>query len=195
MDPMLILGFWQFLLTLLLGLFVKSLVPAYFAKKGENLATKEDIEEITKKVEAVRIEYAKLQHKSQFAFEKEFDILSEVWEALFDLQVTTMSLRPVFDTYDPAKSEEQRKQERLEKFVASYNAYAKIVMSRKPFYPNNIFTVLEKIRILALTESNEYKILSNQNRADYWDKAIKNQDAIIKCIDDVGELIRQRYSA
>ena len=40
-----------------LGLFTKNFFPSYMDKKGENLATKEDIEEITKKTEAVQQEF------------------------------------------------------------------------------------------------------------------------------------------
>jgi hypothetical protein len=39
-------------------MFVKSYFPSYLSKKAENLATKEDIAEITKRVEAVRSSYA-----------------------------------------------------------------------------------------------------------------------------------------
>lgn len=35
------------------GLFTKNYLPTYMDKKGENLATKEDVEEITKLTEKV----------------------------------------------------------------------------------------------------------------------------------------------
>ena len=41
------------------GLILRKHLPAYFQEKGKNLATKEDIEEITGKVEAVRAYYAR----------------------------------------------------------------------------------------------------------------------------------------
>jgi hypothetical protein len=41
------------------GLFIKSYLPAYFSEKGKNLATKEDIKEITNIVEQVKIELSK----------------------------------------------------------------------------------------------------------------------------------------
>lgn len=41
-------------------LILKYYVPGYLAEKGKNLATKEDVEEITKKVESVRTEHALL---------------------------------------------------------------------------------------------------------------------------------------
>lgn len=51
--------------TFVLALFVTGHLPAYFREKGKNLATKEDIEAITRTVEAVRAEYASdLQERS-----------------------------------------------------------------------------------------------------------------------------------
>ena len=41
-------------------LFIKSYIPSYLAEKGKNLATKEDIEIITEKVESVKTDYAKV---------------------------------------------------------------------------------------------------------------------------------------
>lgn len=41
-------------------LFIKSFIPAYLSEKAKNLASKEDIEAITKKVESVKSDYAHL---------------------------------------------------------------------------------------------------------------------------------------
>lgn len=41
-------------LIFLLGLFIKNYLPSYMNEKGKNLATKEDIQEITRKTEEVQ---------------------------------------------------------------------------------------------------------------------------------------------
>lgn len=41
-------------------LIVKNFLPSYLSEKGKNLATREDIEEITKRVEGVRTQYLSL---------------------------------------------------------------------------------------------------------------------------------------
>ena len=46
------------LALLALGLLLRRFLPSYFAKKGENLATKEDIAAITHEIEQVRVHYA-----------------------------------------------------------------------------------------------------------------------------------------
>ena len=53
----LILNIAVIVLIFLVGLFTKNYLPSYMDKKGENLATKEDIEEITRKTEEVQREF------------------------------------------------------------------------------------------------------------------------------------------
>ncbi len=48
----------QYVVLVCSALFLRSFLPAYVTRKGENLATKEDVEEITHKVERAKIEYA-----------------------------------------------------------------------------------------------------------------------------------------
>ena len=45
------------LFVFLLGLYIKHYLPSYFNEKGKNLATKEDIEDITRKTEEVQKEF------------------------------------------------------------------------------------------------------------------------------------------
>ena len=45
------------LIIFLIGLFAKNYLPSYMDKKGENLATKEDVREITELTEQVEKEF------------------------------------------------------------------------------------------------------------------------------------------
>ena len=47
----------EIILVFLLGLFIKNFLPSYMEEKGKNLATKEDIEAITRKTEEVQKEF------------------------------------------------------------------------------------------------------------------------------------------
>jgi len=47
----------------LLGLLLREFLPSYIREKGKNLATKEDIEAITRSVEAVKNDYSVLQEE------------------------------------------------------------------------------------------------------------------------------------
>ncbi|MEK3955283.1 hypothetical protein [Psychrobacillus sp. FSL K6-1464] len=60
-----ILGIINIVGLFILGLFIKNYLPTYMAEKGKNLATKEDIKEITKRTEEVKI-----------LFQKEMEIFS-----------------------------------------------------------------------------------------------------------------------
>ena len=53
----LILNIAVIVLIFLVGLFTKNYLPSYMDKKGENLATKEDIPDITRKTEEVQREF------------------------------------------------------------------------------------------------------------------------------------------
>lgn len=73
-----ILGIINIVGLLILGLFIKSYLPTYMAEKGKNLATKEDIKEITKRTEEVKILFQKemeifsndLTFTNEFAFNR-----------------------------------------------------------------------------------------------------------------------------
>ncbi len=52
-----IMNFLWLIIGFLFGFIVNNYLPAYFSKKGENLATKEDIANITKQVEEVKTVY------------------------------------------------------------------------------------------------------------------------------------------
>ena len=54
-----------FIFLIVVGLIVGRFVPSYFSKKGQNLATKEDIREITGEIETV-----KKMFKDQYDFSK-----------------------------------------------------------------------------------------------------------------------------
>src|SRR5579862_6505736 len=77
-------------------LFLKNYLPSYLGEKGKNLATKEDIELITDKIEAVkalhaqdlelvRAALASRSHVYQVRYEREYDILRELSEKVIEL--------------------------------------------------------------------------------------------------------------
>lgn len=71
----------------LLGLFIKNYFPEYMKEKGKNLATKEDIEEITRKTELVQKEFKEsfelfssdVQFKYDFYFKQYANLYSNLY--------------------------------------------------------------------------------------------------------------------
>ena len=75
------------LFVFLLGLFIKNYFPEYMKEKGKNLATKEDIEEITRKTELVQKEFKEsfelfssdVQFKYDFYFKQYANLYSNLY--------------------------------------------------------------------------------------------------------------------
>lgn len=86
-----------------LGLFTKSLLPSYMKEKGKNLATKEDIKEITQKTEEVKIEFQKEMAKfsNEIGFENEYcyNQYSQLYSKLYAIVTQSEYLRFFFNKY------------------------------------------------------------------------------------------------
>lgn len=81
------LDLWFAITIALLSLFGAGL-GAYIRKKGDNLATKEDIGDITRKVEEVRSEFIRVSSEHQIRFSKlhvdRAEVISELYSRLYD---------------------------------------------------------------------------------------------------------------
>ena len=200
-----------FVVIIVSGFLLKNYLPSYFGEKGKNLATKEDIVEITDKIEGVKNQYviesekvrAKLDRESQVhrvQFEKEFEILYNLWGKLVALKNATLQLRPILDTIDPNKNEDERKIERLGVFKDAYFSFAKFVEENQPFFQKAIYPLIINIINIARTEADNYLYTSpypgvRRYKEDYWEKAYKASGEIIKSINKVEEAIRKRIIA
>jgi hypothetical protein len=204
---------WDVLVVALVALLPLGVLflRSYFQEKGKNLATRQDIEEITEKIEGVRKQYtseievlrsnlSRQSHIHNIAFEKEFEILSEVWASLVELQAAAMGLRPVLDSVDPKESEDERKQKRLKQFGEAFGAFTRVVIKNRPFYPTEIYSQLLSLRGLAIEEAVEYQWRNPTDKGsgrdpEYWKKAHQNAEKIIQKVDEICELIRKRIEA
>jgi hypothetical protein len=88
----------------LFGLFIKNYLPSYMGKKGENLATKQDIAEITRKSEEVqdefRREYKKFSSDMQFKYDFYYKQYVELYTKLYSIICQSEYLRRFFHLYD-----------------------------------------------------------------------------------------------
>lgn len=79
----------------------------YFKEKGKNLATKEDIEDITDKVESVKsshkVEFDKIQKENEVIYSeindtkirynsKQFELYNQLWSSLVELKISANNL-------------------------------------------------------------------------------------------------------
>lgn len=78
-----VIPWWTYLLFLVLP-FVGSYLGSYSKKKGENLATKEDIDEITKKIESVKAEIHLSKELEKQYLDKKLDLLIMFFDHISD---------------------------------------------------------------------------------------------------------------
>ncbi|MEO3357782.1 hypothetical protein [Acinetobacter haemolyticus] len=198
---------WQFI-TFVIGLTLGGFFSKYFAKKGENLATKEDITEITSKIETVKHEYASQLESVKaelsaklttygFRYEKEYEVLSELTAVLVELRDASTSLRPVFDFHDPNMTKDEIKQERLKRFFDSRKNLYLIRERKRPFYPDDIYQAILSIENIAHKESIGYQYKDPFEKGSflaYWEEAEKNQKEITASVENALMKVRDRVT-
>ncbi len=181
---------------------------SYSSKKGENLATKEDVAEITSKIESVKLNHAKQLEEARadlstqinnhgFRYEKEYEVLSELSELLVDVRDTCLSLRPAFDYKDPNKSDDEIKRERLTKYYDALRALYAVREKKRPFYPDEIYQAIREIEKESRSESIEYQHNDPHDSArhmEYWENAEKNQTKVTEIAERAMQKIRERVT-
>lgn len=134
---------------------MKRFFSGYLTEKGKNLATKEDIQGITDKIESVKHDYAKELEKikvelnrGNFRYEAEFEIVKEICMLLETFYAAVCDLA----------------YEKLNEFDAFYEKTKKIdavfsskFISLKAFYDNSIFQKVLKINELIVELRKAYK--------------------------------------
>lgn len=191
----------------IVGYFLKNYFPSYFKEKAKNLATKEDLKEITNQVESIKhlyssdLEALKAQLGSQLfvhqtRYQNEFEILKDLSEKLITLRDAALNLRPVTEYVNPKETEEERKQKRLQRYHKSGKALYEIFETRKPFYPDEIYAGIKKLDQIIGKEVVQYKNRTDRDDRgfdpEYWEKAEANAEEISQEADRVIELIRKR---
>lgn len=184
----------------------KDYLFSYSKWKAKNLATKEDISEITEKIQEVKHDYAKQLettkadlssqiNNSSFRYEKEYEIISDITQKLVALRDCACSFRPIFDHIDPTKPEEERKKERLDAFHKSLRELYLVRENKRPFYTEDIYQAVKAVEDVAHLESIQYMysdIYPENRTQDYWETAEKNQKEIVANADIALEMIRER---
>jgi hypothetical protein len=173
--------------------------PAYFKEKGKNYATKEDIEEITTKIESVKEKYDSLKQIKQRYSSHQFDLYNELWRALIDLKVsadtlwnkiTRTGLKDFANKVFKAKNMIEKsalliETEHYEKLMAIMQEFEKFQFGKleliklrnlsvheQDFDEHEIFNIVEANRI----KKEEYTSLLNKLKKDFI-KQIKGENS------------------
>ncbi|XPF93093.1 hypothetical protein ACM9HF_13820 [Colwellia sp. RE-S-Sl-9] len=200
----------QFLILMGIGslFFFRKFLFSYSSEKGKNLATKEDIESITKKIEDVKLVHAKQLESTRaelssqinthgFRYEKEYEVLAELSALLVDVRDASLSLRPALDFVVPNKTDEEVKKERLTRYFDALRALYVIREKKRPFYPSEIYQSIRAIEKESRSESIAYQYddpNEGNKQIAYWDKAKENQDKITELAEDSMGKIRERVT-
>ena len=87
----------EIILVFLLGLFIKNYLPSYMDEKGKNLATKEDIEAITRKTEEKQKEFKEgfelFSSDVRFKYDFYFKQYSELYSKLYGIVIQSEYVR------------------------------------------------------------------------------------------------------
>lgn len=170
---------------IILGVVVllASYLGSYFKRKGENLATKEDINEITHKVESIKTAMGSKLYIHQVRYEKEFEILSMISEKLIKLRDVAKSLRPLAEYKDSKMTDEEIKIIKINNYHKAALDFYNVIEKSRPFYPNELYDAFRKLDDATWKELVEYKN-SNLDKFGlgdfkvYWDKAESNSKTI-----------------
>ena len=72
------------IITQIITAGIGAFLGAYLSQKGKNLATKEDIDGITRRTEEIKTELANRSHFSRERYDREMEIYQKVWPKIMD---------------------------------------------------------------------------------------------------------------
>lgn len=169
-----------------------NLLKAYLGKKGENLATKEDVNLLTEKVESIRATYASHLHVSQLRYSKEYELLERLVPLVVEVRDAARGLRPPVDHIDPNEPEGERKKRRLERYREAARELHLVMEGARPFYPEGIYDALRKLQDSAFMEALQFQDADHELDRDYWEQAVKSAEKIVDSANEVLDAVRQR---
>lgn len=174
------------------------LFKEYFKEKGKNIATKEDVEEITQKVENIKFEISNLHSQKNEFLEKRKLALLEFFELFIEFSETYLRNISFVDTYidQPEKIRERmdkiiNKKSEVEKAIWKLSIYEmedqKFIEQIKTIYNKQIEHYHLTIDFLQKIENNSLFINRMQVTKELADERKKIKDNYIKERDTLEE--------
>jgi hypothetical protein len=169
---------------------LRSYFRSYLSEIGKNLATKEDVKEITAKIEEVKASIGTRLHIYQIRYEREFGILLDLSEKLVAARDAAQGLRPEV-SYDDINDPEVKKK-RMERYIDAARDLYLFVETRQPFFPEDIYKTMKVLDQVAWKEFVAFKNRRPDESPKYWDNALKNSAEIGKITGAALLQIRER---
>ncbi len=201
---------WIIIWFMFIVLFFKEYLFSYFKKKWENLATQEDIENITKKIEETKSDINMIYKNIEFVNDKENNILLNIFD---DLTILFNELLIVnfWDIYWPKENyiDEMKKYEKdfyknITAITINYH-HALVYIKDKELLSNlsDIYDILLKIRVtfknnfswVKISWYNEVSELSNVSfdKKEYWEKVKKADESVKKYYYKINPLKKELF--
>jgi hypothetical protein len=181
--------------------FLAAFIGAYLREKGKNVATREDIADITRKVENIKQEFTmglerlkadldRTTHVSKQQFDVEFAIYRDICEKLVTMRQRFFELNPYVSELLSTQAAQERQQRRIEAFNSAYGEFIQAVDRNQPFYSDEVYTALSAIIEVCIDEKIESALPPQPN---YWKRVSNNKQKLLKSIDGACKSIRARF--
>jgi hypothetical protein len=166
------------------------------AEKGKNLATKEDIQEITRRVESVRSAFERGTHVHRVQFETEFAALTEIWKRVTIFRATIAPLHPRgLILRDPSADPEEVLTRDFGVFVRALNELTVAVDEKSPFYPENIHADLEHLLRIGNAEMASTATRHTMNDPNYERYGAERITQVVDLCKVIATKIRERIAS
>ena len=135
------LDFWYAIIIALFCLIGAGL-GAYIRKKGDNLAIKQDIGKITRKIQEVETEFLRISNEHQIRFsklhEKRAEVISELYSRLYDYHWAVCAFLRDFHGTEPSEQDSKKIDDKSYKFSDYFHKH-------RIFFNEDLCSKIDKI--------------------------------------------------
>lgn len=183
-------SFWH-AFSSFIGAILGVWIGSYIHKKGENLATKQDITEITGKIESVKASIGSQLYIHQYRYQNEYRLLLKMAKYIANLKFAAAPLVSMWKHIPQASSQETLKSSELSNLEKEIKILGKFAERNKAFFPENIFKSIEALSKFMYELGIKYKFGS----PEYWKSIPEGIETIQSLSEDIIKSIRDRIKS
>ena len=188
-------NYWIYLLLSILIALITTYLVQYLKEKAKNLATKEDVADITSKVEEVKqsykIKFDEIQQKNDLIFSelkesksrynsKQFELYNELWSSLIDLKLSADEL------WNSATVEN------LKRFSSNLHNAKTSIEKSSLLIEDEHYNELMKITVLEEYQVGKTELIKFRNKTVHEARGLAEQTYIDRLIQN-NSVLKQNY--
>lgn len=149
---------------------------------------------------AFQAEIDKTLFVSKTHFETGFNLLREIWTSVSAVRTTMSQLRPSLRIGPADQTREQENSEldkRFREFNQTLNSLRQVVDDNSPFYPAEIFVVLDRLILAAQSKRDDIQLSIGTEEAfsfQWYKRGRENFGRYMEDVEKVSALIRDRLA-